>query len=90
MGKVALQHIENMKLIDRTQDTKSNVRLMNVYEAAAYLNVSHWSVRGLIDASILPAVRLPAPRSDGQSMRRLLVDVRDLDDLIESSKQKYE
>ena len=79
-----------MKPISGKKDTKSNVRLLNLYQAAEYLGVSYWTVRGLIDASALPAVRLPAPRSDGQHMRRVLVDVKDLDHLIDSSKQKYE
>jgi len=52
-------------------------RLVGVGEAAAMLNMSVCSLRRLIWAGRLPAVRLT---------RRVQVDLRDLDRLIEASK----
>ena len=58
-------------------------RLLSLPEAAAYLNLSWWTTRELVMGGKLPAVRLPAPRAtDGRMLRRILIDVRDLDALI--------
>lgn len=56
-----------------------NVRLMSLQDAGSYLGISYWSVRSLIDRGDLPAVRFG---------RRLLIDKKDLDDLIENHKEK--
>jgi excisionase family DNA binding protein len=60
-------------------------RLVSLTQAAAYLGVSKWTVRDWISAGDLPAVKLPA-RGDQERLRRVLVDVQDLDRLIEQSK----
>lgn len=63
-------------------------RLLDVAAAAAYLGgLSVPTVRALIADGVIPAVRLPALRRRGEGMRRVLVDVRDLDRLIESWKE---
>lgn len=64
-------------------------RLLDVACAAQYLSVSTWTVRSLIAAGRLPLVRLPLDarhNGDGREVRRLLVDIRDCDRLIEYSK----
>ena len=61
-------------------------RLLDVRSAAAYLSVSAWSIRALVESGRLPRVRLPLC-GDGE-MRRLLLDVRDLDRLIEASRER--
>lgn len=53
-------------------------RLVTLPEAASYLSLSPWSVRTLVDNGTLPVVKLT---------RRLLFDQRDLDRLIERSKE---
>lgn len=58
-------------------------RLLDVRSAAAYLGVSTWTIRDLDAARRLPRVRLPLA---GRECRRLLFDVRDLDRLVEASK----
>jgi excisionase family DNA binding protein len=58
---------------------------VSLTQAAAYLGVSKWTVRDWISAGDLPAVKLPA-RGDQERLRRVLVDVQDLDRLIEQSK----
>ena len=67
---------------DRTRDSKSREdvrpRLLSVRQAAAYLGISHWTVRELVWKGELPEVRLG---------RRLLLDLRDLDRLIEARKK---
>jgi len=81
----------------RTSDMKSVARLMNLRQAGQYLNVSYWIVRDWVLDGILPVVRLPGARlrekggkviarSTSHSMRKILVDCRDLDRLIEQSK----
>ena len=60
-------------------------RLLDVGGAAAYLNVSSWSIRDLIASGRLPRVRLPL--GGDRELRRLLVDVRDLDNLVDVAKE---
>ena len=54
-------------------------RLLTLVEAAETLHLSVASVRRLVWTGKLPVVKLT---------RRLLVDVRDLDKLIEASKER--
>src|SRR5262249_26073332 len=59
-------------------------RLLDLRTGAKYLGISYWSLRDLVINGHVPAVRLPCPRTrNGRIMRRLLVDRRDLDALIE-------
>lgn len=74
----------------RTREDSAERRLLNVREAAAYIGVSVWSLRGLAATGALPCVEFPSPaepRRTGRSIRKLLFDVRDLDGFIESSKR---
>src|SRR5258708_7097891 len=65
-------------------------RLLNLEEAAAYLGLSFWSFRELVNAGDVPLIRVPRPRTMRQHkraarrqvLRRTLVDVRDLDALV--------
>ncbi len=54
-------------------------RLLNLKEAAAVLGVSTASIRRLVSTGKVPAVRLT---------RRIHVDARDLDRLIEQAKDR--
>jgi excisionase family DNA binding protein len=58
--------------------------LLGVHEAAAYLGVSHWTLRDMVRAGSITPVRLPV--AGGRDLRRILLDRRDLDDLVEQSK----
>ena len=62
-------------------------RLLDVRGAAAYLGVSTWTIRDLDTAGRLPRVRLTLA---DRECRRVLFDVRDLDRLIEVSKDAPE
>jgi Helix-turn-helix domain len=53
-------------------------RLLSLADTAAYLGMTPWSVRTLVDNGTLPVVKLT---------RRLLFDQRDVDRLIERSKE---
>lgn len=64
--------------------SKETRRLISAGAAAAQLGVSIWTVRRLIDAGELPAVRLPNQRTGA---RRLLIDLHDLEALIAASKE---
>jgi len=64
-------------------------RLLRLQGAAAYLDVSYWTVRDLVARGDIPAVRLPSPGArDGRALRRVLLDRRDLDRLIENNKDR--
>jgi hypothetical protein len=73
-------------------------RLLDLHGAAAYLGVSYWVCRDYVFAGLLPHVTLPCAqqrRKDGavvrkagdRSMRKILLDVRDLDSLIDRCKE---
>ena len=63
-----------------------NPRLLDAKAAAAYLGVSHWTVRAYVEKGQLVPVRLPAVRRAGEDCRRLLFDVRDLDAFVDRQK----
>jgi excisionase family DNA binding protein len=61
---------------------------MDLRTAAAYLGCSYWTLRDLVPNGHIPAVRIPSPRlRDGRVMRRILIDSRDLERLIERCKE---
>jgi hypothetical protein len=79
------------------QVTISRRRLVDKDVAASYLGVSTNTIERLIQTGALQIVRFPVERSkkpgangDGQvgTNRRVLIDVRDLNELIERSKEK--
>jgi excisionase family DNA binding protein len=59
----------------------TNKRLYTVPEAALYLGRTEWGIRGLIDNGRLPVVRID---------RRVLIDVRDMDRIIEETKVRFD
>jgi excisionase family DNA binding protein len=59
-------------------------RLLSLKDAAAYLGLSYWTLRDLVNAGTLRAVKLPL--GAGRDLRRILLDRRDLDALVERSK----
>lgn len=70
-----------------------SARLRSLQQAADYLGCSYWSVRDWVSAGVLPVVELPRLRPrDGErartTLRRVLVDVEDLDALIEARKRR--
>ena len=66
-------------------------RVLNLRDGAKYLGISYWSLRDLVIGGHVPVVRLPCPRSpNGRIMRRLLVDRRDLDALIDRSRERHD
>jgi excisionase family DNA binding protein len=58
--------------------------LLSLRAAASYLGLSYWTLRDLVAAGTIRPVRLPV--ADGRDLRRILLDRRDLDALIEQSK----
>ena len=72
----------------RPQDHQSCGRLFSLPDAALYLGISYWSVRDLVANGTLPRVKLPLRgNGDGRSLRRILIDRRDLDRLIDTNKE---
>jgi hypothetical protein len=69
-------------------------RLLDLEAAGDYLSVSGRTVLRLIHAGLLPVVKLPVERSATGAAKlginkRILVDLRDLDDLIDQSKERH-
>jgi hypothetical protein len=60
-------------------------RLLDVDAAASYLGISPWAIRDLLASGRLARVRLPL--EGDRELRRLLFDVRDLDVLVDRSKE---
>ncbi len=56
-------------------------RLLNIHQAGEYLSLSPWTIREMIWRGELPEVRMG---------RRLLVDQRDLDALVDRNKRSRE
>jgi excisionase family DNA binding protein len=52
--------------------------------AARYLGVSTWTLQDIVEAGGLRLVHLPMP--GGRPLRKMLVDLQDLDALIARSK----
>src|SRR5438105_7305247 len=72
----------------RTRSTTRGGRLMDLRTAAAYLGCSYWTLRDLALNGHVPIVRIPSPRAtDGRALRRIFIDSRDLDMLIERWKE---
>lgn len=74
------------------QVTVHSSRCVDIETSAQYLGVSPDTVGRLIDSGALRIVKLPVERADNGhgktgTSRRILIDVRDLDDLIERSKE---
>lgn len=61
-------------------------RLVDDREGSTYIGLSRSQFRELVASRTIP--RVVVPSDDGRPLRRLLVDVRDLDRLIECWKQK--
>jgi len=71
----------NTRLQTSKADNKTaSPRLYSLKRAAEYLGVSYWTIRDYIFRGELPSVRLG---------RRVLVDVRDLDALVEKYKEVW-
>jgi len=64
-------------------------------QAAIYLGVSEWTVNDYTLSGLLPVVDLPPlrPREGAapkRSLRRVLIDIRDLDAFIDARKRNAE
>lgn len=66
----------------KTKAVPSAKRLLSVKAAAAELGVSAWTLRDLIGAGQLPVVKFPG-------VRRIFIDRKDLDELIDRSKERF-
>jgi len=74
-----MEHRTPNPLLPEGGPSRGSRRLLTLKEAAAVLGLSPYSVRRLIAAGTLPSVRLT---------RRIQVDLRDLERLIEQSKDR--
>ncbi len=77
-----------IKLTEK-ETAESGVRLIGLKAAAQYLGLSYWTMRDIVLGGTIPIVRIPYPRArDGRTVRRVLIDQRDLDALIEQNKER--
>jgi hypothetical protein len=59
-------------------------RLLTLKVAADYVSRSTWTIRAWVAAGLLVPVRLPATKADQGARRRILIDRRALDELIDA------
>src|SRR5262245_9432832 len=69
-------------------------RLLNLKQAAQYLGLSFWTIRDYVLAGYIPSVQLPPlrPREGDRpraALRRVMVDVRDLDTFVDRRKSSH-
>lgn len=63
-------------------------RLINMDQLGAYLGISRTQARELVVFGHIPSVKMPQPRAvDGRAMRRMLVDLGDVDTFIERHRE---
>jgi hypothetical protein len=79
----------NQEARKRRKDMKSSAlsfvpRLMDLETAAAYLSLSYWTVRSLVQAGKLQVVEVPRADAAGEPIRRVLIDRQDLDEFVDS------
>jgi excisionase family DNA binding protein len=78
MGRREVDMATTYSSSDGPRPSASQVRLLSLRDAATYLSLSHWTLRELIWRGELACVKVG---------RRILVDVRDLENFIERNKQ---
>jgi predicted site-specific integrase-resolvase len=87
---------KDIKSVDRS--VPEGARLLNLYEAATYTGLSYWTVRDYVTDGVIPVVKLPcgrqrtragvvARKAGDTSARKILIDKKDLDQLIEAHKE---
>lgn len=82
-------------LAQKGSDIPGWPRLLDLVQAAAYLNISIWTLRELINDGSVPTVQLPRPQTArsqrrgaaSDTIRRLLIDRADLDALVDRWKE---
>ena len=78
---------ENTEQTGGPKDTKSRVRdfvprLMDMHTAAAYLSLSYWTVRGLVQSGKIETVEFPRA-DEAEPIRRVLIDRATLDEFVD-------
>jgi excisionase family DNA binding protein len=86
-GTVMLQVVDTKRDKAGTKDRKSFApsfvpRLMSLEVAAQYLSISYWTVRDLIQAGKIPTRKIHRT-TDGETIRRILIDRADLDAFVD-------
>lgn len=72
---------------DRLKVERPKKRLYSIPEAAEYLGLSIWSIRERIWAGHLPYIK-PDPIEPDKKGRRILLDIQDLDQWVETHKAR--
>ena len=86
------QRIEHRRKKNGAVDLQSSVppRLLDVPRAAVYLNISPSLVREYISAGMLHQVLLPDPNCSARVIRRVLLDIRELDRFVDQCLTKMQ
>jgi len=79
--------LNNRPTVEQTEGTtekkdrsiNSGQRLLDIYQAANYLGLSHWSVRESINSGTIPYVKI---------LKRKMIDKNDLDRIISQNKYR--
>ena len=73
----------------RLRDDASQIEplLLNEHQAAQLCGVSFWTLRELVQAGEIPTVDFPSPLNPRRTLRRRLIDRRDLEAFIARCKR---
>lgn len=67
------------------QNVQLQCRLLSMGGSARYLGISYHSLRRMVIAGTIPCIKFPSPKSgEKNAFRRPLLDIKDLDQWIES------
>jgi hypothetical protein len=77
----------NSKATKPGEQTLLQKRILGLHDAAEYTGLSYWTLRELFVCGKIPSILIPNPKfNDGRSLRRILIDRKDLDDFIDACK----
>jgi predicted site-specific integrase-resolvase len=60
---------------------------LSVKQAAASLGVSEWIVRHYVASGLLPTIKLPSTKHEGEDNRRILIAVADLEMFVNKHRE---
>jgi len=62
---------------------------VDVKTAAEMIGVSEDTMRGYVERGLVPIVRLPSARNEGEKSRRVLISVSDLEAFIAANREAH-
>lgn len=60
---------------------------LDLKSAAASIGVSVWTLRRYVEDGLIPTVKFPSPKNDGELSRRVLIAVSDLQAFVAAHRE---